>query len=62
MVAIDVGEFTKVRGNPASFSSGIRWFAIDGKQVQIHAPSWESVVSLIRRNYPVAQSIVLLVK
>lgn len=59
---IDVENFTKTRGNPNLFYSGIRWFNIDGQMVQVHGRSWQSVEKLVLENYPNAKSIELLTK
>lgn len=60
MPNINISKFTQARGNPNKYSSGVRRFAVDGKIVQIHAPSWKTASDLILKNYPNALSIELL--
>lgn len=57
---VDTHKYEERRGNPAMFSSGIRWFLVDGKKVQIHAPSWRQAQDLVIRLHPKATVIELL--
>lgn len=57
---IDTRKYEERRGNPALFSSGIRWFLVDGTKVQIYAPSWKQAQDLVIRLNPSATSIELL--